>query len=172
MLDFLKVDDVLNNLDLKGNMIAAEFGCGSADFTMALAKKLTKGRVYAIDVQEEKLSALKNKLKLERHINTYMILGDLETPRGSTLEDNSLDVVLIPNVLFQAQDQYAIIQEGQRILKSGGMLLVIDWLKGGAFSPKELLSPDEVKKMATKLGLSLNKEFATGDYHYALLFTK
>ena len=173
MPEFLKVDEVLSNLDLKEDMVIAEFGCGSAVFTILLAKKLNKGRVYALDVQEEKLSALKGKLAVEKLDNIYMILCDLEAPRGSTLQDDSLDIVLIPNVLFQAENKYAIIQEGERILKSGGQLLVIDWLKQVAFGPKEsIVSPDEVKKIADDIGLSFKKEFAAGDYHYALLFIK
>jgi len=173
MPDFLKVDEVLSNLNLKENMQACEFGCGSAVFTILLAKKLNKGRVYALDVQEEKLSALRGKLALEKINNVFTILCDLEAPRGSTLQDNSLDIVLIPNMLFQAGNKYAIIKEGKRILKSGGSLLVIDWLKKVPFGPKDnMISPDEVKKIADGLELSLKKEFAAGDYHYALLFVK
>lgn len=173
MADFLKVNDILSNLDLKEGMTAAEFGCGSALFTIALAKKLNKGRIYALDIQEEKLSALKGKLAHENINNVLTVLCDLETPNGSTLGDNSLDIVLIPNILFQAEDKYAIIKEGYRILKPGGQLLVIDWLKKGPFSPKEgMISPDEIKKMADGINLSLKKDFAAGDYHYALLFIK
>jgi len=173
MADFLKIDEVLNNLDLKENMLGAEFGCGSAVFAIALAKKLNKGRIYGLDIQEEKLSALKGKMSAEKINNIHTILCDLESDRGSTLNDNFLDVVLIPNVLFQADDKYAIIKEAKRVLKSGGQLLVIDWLKHSPFNLKEtLISPEEVKKIAGTLGLSLKKEFAAGDYHYALLFIK
>ena len=173
MPDFLKVDEVLSNLNLTEGMMACEFGCGSAVFTISLAKKLSKGRVYALDVQEEKLSALKGKLSIEKINNVFTILCDLETPKGSTLQDNSLDMVLIPNMLFQAENKYAIIQEGKRILKSGGQLLIIDWLKKVAFGPKDnMVSPNEIKKIADDLELTFKKEFAAGDYHYALLFTK
>jgi ubiquinone/menaquinone biosynthesis C-methylase UbiE len=173
MPDSLNVSGVLDYLDLKEHMTAAEFGCGSADFTIALVKKLYKGKVYALDIQEEKLSALTSKLHLGKLNNVSMVLCDLEAPNGSTLQSNSLDVVLIPNVLFQAENKSAIIEEAKRILKSGGELLVIDWLKKAPFSPKEgMVSPDEVKKMTGQLGFSLKKEFAVGDYHYALLFTK
>ena len=173
MADFLKVDEVLNELNLKEGMLAAEFGCGSAVFAIALARKLEKGRVYALDIQEEKLSALKGKLSVEKINNVYTILCDLETNNGSTLKNNSLDVVLIPNVLFQSEDKYAIMKEAKRTLKSGGQLLVIDWLKQSPFNQKEaLVNPEEVKKIAKTLSFSFKKEFAAGDYHYALLFTK
>ena len=173
MGEFLKVNEVVSHLDVSPSMVVAEFGCGSADFTLALAKKVSQGRVYALDVQQEKLSALKGKAERYTINNIVPVLCDLEVFKGSTLADNILDIVLIPNVLFQAENKYAIIEEAKRVLKMGGQLLVIDWLKPGPFSPKEgMIRPEEVKIMAEQLSFSLKKEFATGDYHFALLFTK
>lgn len=173
MPDFLKVEDVLRELDLKDDMFGAEFGCGSALFTITLARRLPKGRVYALDIQEEKLSALKGKLSIQKISNVYTILCDLEAHNGSGLRDNYLDVVLIPNVLFQSENKRAIIEEAKRIVKTGGQILIIDWLKNGQLGPREhVVSSDEVKRIGEELELSLKKEFVTGDYHYALLFIK
>ncbi len=173
MPEFLKIDEVLSYLNLKESMLAAEFGCGSAAFTIALARKLSKGRVYALDIQEEKLSALKGSTSKQHLSNIFTVLCDLEAPNGSTLQTDSLDIVLIPNVLFQAENKHAIIEEAKRVLKPGGELLVIDWSKQGPFSPKEgMVHPDEIKKIADTLGVTFKKEFAAGDYHYALLFIK
>lgn len=172
MADFLKLGEVLSNLDLRDDMVAAEFGAGSAMFTISLATMLGRGRVYALDIQEGKLSALNGKIKQQKINNIFTILCDLESKNGSTLPDNDLDVVLMPNILFQAENKHAIIEEGFRVLKPGGQLLVIDWLKANSFGPEKIIKPEEVKKMAQSLGFSLKKEFASGDYHYGLLFTK
>lgn len=173
MAELLKVEDILSHLDIKRDSIGAEFGCGSAAFALALARKADRGRVYALDVQKEKLDALKGRMAVEKVHNILLVLADLEAPNGSTLKDNALDVVLIPNVLFQAENKYGIISEGKRILQPGGQLLVIDWLKQGPFSPKEgLVTPEDVKRLAEQAGLSLKNGFAVGEYHYALLFTK
>jgi ubiquinone/menaquinone biosynthesis C-methylase UbiE len=173
MGDFLNVEEVLSQVDIKPDIMAIEFGCGSALFTVTLAKKLSKGKVYAVDIQEEKLSALKGRLAIERISNVSTIHCDLEVKNATGLPNNSLDLVLIPNVLFQSENKGDIILEGERILKSGGQLLIIDWLKKGPFSPSSgMVSPDEMKSIAKNQGLSFKKEFAAGDYHYALLFTK
>src|SRR5687768_9489646 len=122
MADFLKMDDVIDHLDLKDSMLAAEFGCGSAHFTLHLAKLLKQGRVYALDIQESKLSALQGKIKQQKVTNVFPIHGDLEHENGSTLKANSLDIVLIPNLLFQVENKSAIINEAHRVLKSEGQL--------------------------------------------------
>lgn len=173
MAEFLKVEEVLGVLDITEGMSAAEFGCGSALFTIALSKRMPKGRVYALDVQEEKLSALNGRMAHEHIRNVRTILADLEEKNGSGLKDSMLDIVLIPNVLFQAENKPGMIEEAARILKPGGQLLIVDWLKQGPFSPKEgMVGVQEVKKMAENLNLTFKKEFAAGDYHYGLLFTK
>jgi ubiquinone/menaquinone biosynthesis C-methylase UbiE len=169
----LSIENTLNELIVTGDMNAAEFGCGTADFAIKLAGRLNKGKVYALDILEEKLSALKGRLNREHITNITTILCDVETERGSTLPDQSLDLVLIPNILFQSENKIAIIKEAQRVLKPRGQLLVIDWLKKIHRGHGEhLISPDEVKKMAATLWLTLKKEFTPGEYHYALIFTK
>ena len=172
-MDFLDIESVLENIELKESMLAAEFGCGSAHFTISLAKKLKKGRIYAFDIQPEKLSALEGKIKHEHLSNVKIILSDLEKPNGSTLKDNSIDIVVIPNLLFQAQDKYSIIKEAYRILKTGGQILIIDWQKNSILNLKnEIFDANQAKQMAQEIGFEPKKEFMASDHHYGLLFIK
>ena len=65
MEGFLNPSEVLESLELRKDMIAADFGCGSGGWVIPLAKKLEEGKVFAIDILEEPLSALRAKIKLE-----------------------------------------------------------------------------------------------------------
>ena len=168
---FLNPEEVLNRLDLKANMVAAEFGCGSGGFAIPLSKKLDAGLVYGLDIQQTPLVALKSRALLERVVNIRVIRCDLEKPRGSTLTDSSIDLVLIANVLFQSKDKNAIISEAKRVLKNRGMLVVIDWLPQAVKGPVEgRVSSEEVKKIAGEIGFNLKREFRAGIYHYGLIF--
>lgn len=173
MAGFFNPEDILKELQLSESMTAAEFGSGSGIFAILLAKKLRLGKVYGLDIQEEKLSALKNRAALEKLLNIETILCDLEAVKGSTLPNNSVDVILICNVLFQAENKSAIIIEAKRVVKLGGQVLIIDWKDGASFGPKEgKITPEQVKKIAIEAGLTLKKEFEAGSYHYGLLFTE
>jgi len=173
MKDFLNPEEILDNLELSPNMVAAEFGCGSGGFAIPLAKKLDEGLIYAIDIQQAPLSALKSRILVENIINIKIIRSDLEKPRGSTLSPDSLDLVFIPNVLFQVKDKSAIISEAERVLKNKGKLIVIDWLPEATQGPAQgRISSEEVKDMAKDSGLKLEKEFEAGKYHYGLVFAK
>ncbi|PIV14115.1 hypothetical protein COS44_00635, partial [bacterium (Candidatus Gribaldobacteria) CG03_land_8_20_14_0_80_36_40] len=83
MVKFVNPTEVLNKIKLKSDMIAADFGCGSGGWVIPLAKKLEEGRVYAIDIQEEPLSALGSKIRLAGLQNIKKILSDLEIENGS-----------------------------------------------------------------------------------------
>jgi len=173
MTSFLNPEEILDELSLRSDMVAAEFGCGSGGFAIPLAKRLEEGLVYAIDIQAEPLSALKSRQSLENITNIRVIRSNLEKAKGSTLNEEFLDLVLIPNLLFQVDDKDAIIQEAGRILKKGAKLLVIDWLPQAGQGPERgRVSPDEVKKIAEKFGFELEKEFEAGKYHYVLVFEK
>jgi len=171
--EFLNPEEVLDQLELKSDMTAVEFGCGSAGFTIPLAKRLDEGLVYAIDIQKEPLSALKGRIQLENIVNVRIIRGDVEKPEGSTLGPGSVDLVLIVNVLFQAANKNAIIAEVERVLKQGGKLLIVDWKPKVSKGPEQgRVSADDVKKTAEERGLKLEEQFEAGRYHYGLIFNK
>jgi len=170
---FLDPEEILDQLDVKPNMIIADFGCGSGGFTIPLARKLEEGLVHGLDIQEQPLSALKSRFLLENLNNIKLTKCDLEMPRGSKLEADSIDMVFIPNVLFQAENRSAIIIEAFRILKRKGILVIIDWI--GKNIQAEIggqISKDEVVRLAKDQGFNFQKDFKAGQYHYGVIFKK
>ena len=173
MESFLNPQEVLNQLKLEGQMIVADFGSGSGGWAIPLAKRLKFGKVYAIDILEEPLSALKSKAEVAKAYNIETIRSNIEGKEGSKLPNLSCDLILITNLLFQVEDKNKILIEAKRVLKKGGKILVVDWFPQAPQGPKEgRISPEEVKKMAKNLNLKLEKEFQAGVFHYGLIFTK
>ena len=173
MEGFLSPTEILKQLKLRKSMVAVDFGSGSGGWAIPLAKKLEEGKVYAIDLLEEPLSALKAKASLERLYNIQTILANVE--KGIViLRDASCSLVLMTNLLFQCEDKRKVLEEGKRILKPEGRILVIDWKKDATLGPrKDKVLPEEVKKIAKEIGgLKIEKEFDASPYHYALVFTK
>ncbi len=173
MNGFLEPTKILKQLKLKEDMNVADFGCGAGGWTIPLAKFLKKEKIYAFDIQEEMLSGLRSRAKLENIQSIETRRCDLEQPKSTGLKDNFLDFVLIPNLLFQIENKKAIIEEARRILKKGGEMLILDWIPGAYLGPKESrVSEEEIKKIAKDLGLKLEKEFKAGAYHFGLVFKK
>jgi len=171
MEGFLNPTEVLKQLPLRKNMVAADFGSGSGGWAIPLAKILEEGKVYAIDILEEPLSALRAKVKLEKIVNIETIKSDVE--KGAKLLKESCDLVLMTNLLFECEYKKIILEEGKRVLKKGAKLLIVDWKKDSPLGPeKGRVSVEEVKKLAEELNLKVEKEFEAGLYHWGLILVK
>ncbi|MBU1178831.1 class I SAM-dependent methyltransferase [Patescibacteria group bacterium] len=166
---------VSENFNLTPGMKVADFGCGAGHFTLEIARLVGKdGLVYAFDVQEEVLSALKSSVSVKGLANIEICRADLEKPRGTQLADGIADLVLVSNILFQAENKEAVIKEAFRILKSGGRAILIEWLTDAVLGPaKELRLPkDEAAKLFSEVGFSFSRGFDADTSHYGLIFTK
>jgi len=169
---FLNPKQTIDNLDfLEPNMIALDVGSGSGGFTIPLSRKLEDGKVYAVDIQEEPLSALRSKLDGERIYNVELVLADIQ--KGVRIADNKIDFVILSNVLFEIEDKEAVFKEVKRVLKDEGHLLVIDWKESSKIGAKELvISKEEIQLKLEELGFKLEKDFNLGNYHFGLIFRK
>ena len=171
-MEFINPSQILNQLQLKENIIAVDFGCGSGGWVIPLAKILKEGKVFAIDVLEEKLSVLKSKAQIYNLTNIETILDDVET-KIERLADNSCNLVLMTNLLFECDDKRGVIAEGKRVLKPGGTILVVDWIKDNPLTKEiERLDFEELKTISKEAGLKIKKEFLAGSYHQSLILVK
>ena len=171
MQNFLNPSEILKHLKLRKGMVAADFGSGSGGWAIPLAKILEEGKVYAIDILEEPLSALRARVKIEKLFNVEARKADVE--KGVTLLSNSCDVVLMTNLLFECENKKQVLEEGKRVLKKSGKILVVDWIKDNPLTSEiEWLDFNEIKEIAKDLGLESEKEFEAGLYHQGLILTK
>jgi len=175
MAGFLNPEEILKEIELNPNMVAADFGCGAGGFTIALAKRLNQGLIYALDIQKEALSVLKSRCLFQKINNVNPVFADLEKGRIPGIFDNSLDLVFIINLLFQVDRKDAIILESKRVLKKGGNLIIVEWLpeKLNFFFENGGISIERLKEIIKKTGgLAIKKKFMPGECHYGLVFEK
>lgn len=170
LMEFLDPEKILRKLNLKKYYLAADFGCGSGNWTIALAKLLTKGKVIAIDILEEPLSALRMRLREEGILNVDLARADVE--KRTPILPESLDLVLITNLLFEAEDKIGVLKEAKRVLKKKGRILIVDWKEDAPFGPEKKIKKEEILEIGEKLGLKLEEEFEAGSFHFGLVFIK
>ena len=172
---FLDPGKTVLEFDVKEGMSIADFVCGTGYFTILLGQKVGKdGKVYALDVQEPPLDSVRAKAKAVGLENIEAIRANLEVLGSSRLPDNSQDMVLLANILFQSTKKREIISEAARVLKTGGSLIVIDWKKGtGGGPPDELRAePTEMKALLSADIFSFQKDIDAGSFHYGMMFVK
>jgi ubiquinone/menaquinone biosynthesis C-methylase UbiE len=157
-------------------MIVADFGSGSGSYALEMSRVVGEGgKIYAVEVQKDLLDRLASEAKSQHAFNIEVIWGNVEKPGGTKLKDGTVNVVVMANVLFQADAKYSVVLEAKRILRTGGRVVLIDW--DGSFGgigphPDQVVSKDEAKKIFAEAGLRLPSEFSAGEHHYGLIFVK
>ncbi len=173
---FLNPEESIEAWDVRPGDKVADFGCGAGFFSIPLGRRVgPTGRIYALDIRPEALEATRAKIKLFHLFNIEPARADLERERGSGLKSDSVDKVLIANILFQAEDKNALAGEAHRILKPQGTLMVIEWSEekntaGPAVEGR--MGKDAAQRLFQRAGFSFYKEFPAGSHHYGLIFKK
>lgn len=166
-------DKILSRLPLSPEQHVADIGCGTGYFSLPLADRLTKGKVYALDISEDMLSRLRSKLEKSPHGNIVLIKsGEDEIP----LKTGSLDGVLLTCVLHEAaEDRSAFLGKVFNLLKPGGWLAVVEWFKKEMpVGPplKERIDLNEAIALAPQKGVKMVKHEALSEKHYFILWQK
>ena len=112
---FMNPDKIVGKLNIKSGMIVADFGCGAGYFTIPIAKIIkNSGKIYAIDVLNEALESVLSKAKLYDLLNVKTVRANIEVIGGSKIESNSVDLIILANILFQCNDYDSVLGETKR----------------------------------------------------------
>ena len=173
---FLNTEQIVGALNLAPGMHAADLGCGSGYFTVAMARAVGKnGIVAGVDVRQEPLDELHAKVNAMGLGNVQEVRADLEVLGGTALGDNTQDLSLLANTLFKSKKKDLMLKEAARMTKPGGRVIVIEWKKGaGGFGPPDDLrtTEDEMKHIAEAQGLKFSDAFPAGRLYYGQIFMK
>ncbi len=173
----LNINTILKVANIKNSQKVADLGCGASGHVLfPLANIVGKnGKVYAVDILKNILEGINRRAKSENYTNIETIWSNLEIFGATKIETESLDVAFLVNTLYQSKKRAEILREATRMLKKGGHLLIVEWKNvSSPFGPlpEDRVNPELLKINARKLGLSLEKEFDAGQYHYGMLYTK
>ena len=178
---FMNPDKVIDSFSIQSGMKVADFGCGAGYFTISLAQRVgSSGVVYGLDVVESALDNVKAKARVSGLKNIETVRADLEVMGSSGLASESMDIVLLANILFQSNKKGDILNEAKRVLKSGGKMIIIDWKRevglsgqGGFGPPDDLRSdPSKIEELVISRGLLLEYPIDAGQFHFGLIFKK
>ena len=116
---------LIDPADIQAGQQVADYGCGPGFLSLELARRVgAGGRVHAFDVNADFVARTKSKLAgsgfADRATVTHL--------QGDTLplEDNSLDRLIIKNVMCYVDDPLASFTEFRRVVRPGGKMHAID----------------------------------------------
>lgn len=88
----------LKQFGLREDMIVADLGAGTGFYSIAVAEMVPHGKVYAIDIQKDFLTTIKNKIKEKNLCNIECFWGDIEKIEGTKIGNKIADAVIVSNV--------------------------------------------------------------------------
>lgn len=173
------IDDpkrVIKDFLVREGSTVADLGVGYGHYAYALSEAVGEaGKVFAIDIQKDMLERLKKESDGKGIKNIEIIWGDVEVVGGTKLRADSVDAVVIVNVLFQIESKAGLVHEVSRILKTGGKVLLVDWSESfGSMGPQPNMVVDEntARKIFETGTFEFQKNINVGGHHYGLVFIK
>lgn len=164
----------LRVLELMPGMKVADFGAGSGAYALMMAEVVGEtGVVYAVEIQKNLLSRLEAEARARHLHNLQYIWSDLENVSSVKIPPQSLDLVLISNLLFQLTGAYPAALAAKQVLKPGGRLAVIEWSDSfGGLGPAadKVVPRASAEQIFAEVGFKLERDFPAGDHHYGLIF--
>lgn len=172
-LVFVEPKEVISQLAVGLGDTVADFGAGSGYFSFEFARAVgSEGKVYALDVLPSALEAITSRAKTLGLSNVVAQRVNLERANGSGLGTESVDWVIVKDILMQNDDKDTILREVNRILSSNGRAIIIEWRPDEATvgpNKETRIKPEILRKLIEAAGLEVVDEPAVGGFHYAFV---
>ncbi|RZK13208.1 MAG: class I SAM-dependent methyltransferase [Flavobacterium sp.] len=163
---------VLSSLPLKGNSTIADVGAGSGFYTFRVARRIPKGKVYAVEIQEDAISYLRKKAVDDRLSNVEVVKG---TEKAPNLPDGSVDLAMMVDVYHELQHPKAYLAALRKALKPNGQLLLLEYKEEDpkvAIKPEHKMSVRQARKELAVSGFRLVRNGKFLPLQHFLLFEK
>jgi protein-S-isoprenylcysteine O-methyltransferase Ste14/SAM-dependent methyltransferase len=110
---------------IRGNEVVLDVGAGTGRFSLAMAKKLSTGKVICLDLSEEMLQILERKAEKEGLKDKIQLLKGEASSSG--LKNESVDLVVSNNVFHELSSPKTVLAEMIRVLKPNGWIIITDF---------------------------------------------
>jgi cyclopropane fatty-acyl-phospholipid synthase-like methyltransferase len=163
-----KPHEVMQALALAPDAIVADIGVGTGYFSVRLAHRVPKGRVFAVDTEPAMVKHLAERAKSDGLTNVTAISAKPDDP---TLPAKA-DLVLFVDVYHHIGQRERYFTKLAQSLKARGRVAIIDFRMDSPGGPPKAarVTPERVKAELGKAGYELVQEHAFLPNQYFLIF--
>ncbi|WLD13970.1 class I SAM-dependent methyltransferase [Planctellipticum variicoloris] len=128
---------LVESLKLKPGMAVADIGAGSGVLTLMMASEVGQtGTVFAVDIQQEMLDRLSDKLNNLNVKNVKLVLGTAMSPE---LEPDTLDLAIMVDVYHEFEFPWEMLRKLSSAIKPGGRVAFVEYRKEDPRVPIKLV---------------------------------
>ena len=151
-------EQLIDALHIRPGATVADVGSGTGYFTRRLAETVgPRGKVYAVDVQQEMLDKTKATVDKYKLANVEYVLALETNPR---LPAASIDLAFLAYAYHEFADPEATMSAIRRALKPGGRVVVLEYAKESKIapaSPLHKMSFDEIRREIEPMGFVIDQ---------------
>jgi SAM-dependent methyltransferase len=143
-------EDVISALELRPSARVADLGAGTGYFAVRIARRVTEGMVYAVDIEEDMVRHLAERAAGEGLPNLEPVLA---TPADARIPE-PVDLVLVVDTYHHIGERVAYFRRLSRSLRPGGRLAVIDFTRESPIGPppEHRIPPEAVAQELAQAG--------------------
>lgn len=119
---WLPPEVIWKSLDLESPEVLVDYGAGTGFFTKDFASSAPEAVIHAVDIQPEMIEYLKTNMPENIH---PVLVDNTHIP----LKNNCADALWSIAVYHELENTETFLNEAYRVLRPGGVLLIIDWEK-------------------------------------------
>lgn len=161
-------DEIVRWLSLAPDARVADVGAGTGYFSVRLARVVTSGRVWAVDIEPNLVAFMQQRFAREAASNAFAVLS---TERDALLPE-PVDVVLVVDTYHHIGDRTAYFQRVRGRLRPNGRVVIVDFRPESTMGPpREMkLAPSVVTQEMTSAGFRAGPTLDTLPEQYVLTF--
>lgn len=164
---------LLEELHVRPGQVICDMGCGNGFYTLELAQLTgARGKVYAVDVQEEMLDILRRRARQARLENIVPVHGSVADPG---LAENAFDLVLMVDVYHEFSQPREMLQEIRASLKPTGLVALAEFRAEDPevpIKPLHKMSKKQIRKEFGAGGLKLVRQFDGLPWQHLMFFSR
>jgi len=151
----------IEKIDVSDSAVIADIGAGTGYYSFKLAAKVPKGKVYAVEVQDEMISMLKAN-KAKQHDSIVEIIKGAE--QSPNLPPNSVDLAIMVDVYHELEYPQQMLQAIRTALKPHGKILLLEYRGEDPSVPIKALHKTTVAQLNKEMEANGFLLFYKGDF--------
>ncbi|WP_438969032.1 class I SAM-dependent methyltransferase [Nonlabens sp.] len=163
---------LLKNMDLKPGDTIADIGAGSGYHVFKMSPTVKNGFVYAVDIQDEMLAVIDQRMEESQIDNVSTIKG---SEKSVNLPENSINKALMVDVYHEFSFPIEMIASIKKALKPNGKIYLIEYRAEDASVPiKEIhkMSEKQAVKEFKAAGFKLESNAINLPWQHCMVFVK